>query len=921
MTSKRDRRPRARGSLPRWLAAGLAAALSSTALAAPVQWRDTVLVLHSYSPDFVWTRSQQEGIDAVFAPLAGAYDLRIEYLDAVHHPELLNGRLLLDLFRAKLADQRFRVVMTSDNAAFRFALAHRAELFPDVPLVFMGVNGFDEAMLRGQTGITGVAEDSDLLGTVKVLLQLAPRTRRVVFPGMAEDLTYRASVPVVVKFLPELPPEVVVEFPEYPHVDAALEALAALPPDAAIVVMANMRTKGGEGITSQRVVELISAAAPVPVFTAWDFVVGHGAVGGSVTSGVEQGRLAAEVAVRVLRGERPESIPVHRGAGNTFMFDSRQLARFRIPASRLPRDAVVLFAPERTLRISRETAWVTGASFAVLLGVTASLVLSVRRRRRAEAGLREANERFEAILRASTDYSVIGTDPEGRVVIFSDGSNLMLGYTAEEALGRPVVALVHDAAEVAERAAERGLSPGFEAFVAVARQGRTETREWTYVRKDGSRLPVALTTAAMRGADGALLGFIGIARDVTEQKRMEQQLVQSQKMESVGLLAGGVAHDFNNLLTPILGHSALLLEELPPDDPRAEDLQEVQAAAQRACELTRQLLAFSRKQMLEIRTLAPGEVVRGAERMLRRTLGETIRIEVSVAADLALVRADAGQLEQVLMNLAINARDAMPRGGVLEIAVRDVVVDVASTALHPELHPGRWVLLEVQDSGTGMTPDVVRHLFEPFFTTKERGKGTGLGLSTVYGIVKQHGGTIAVDSTPGAGSTFRVYLPAVVGASAPSPPRPAATSGVPRGAGETILVVEDSDAVRHVTGDMLGRLGYRVLSARDGEQALEIAGAAGPLHLLLTDVVLPRRNGKEIATRLCELRPDLRVLFMSGYASDVIAHQGVVDEGVSVIQKPLQFDALARKVREVLDEASRLGGGGRASEGAAAAGA
>jgi PAS domain S-box-containing protein len=909
------RRPTRRRRAPAPLAAlaALVAAAPAIARAEAVHAHEDVLVLHSYSQDFVWTRSQQEGIDAVFGPLSSSYDLRIEYLDAVHHPELLKSHLVLDLLRAKFAHQRFRVVVTSDNAAFDYARAHRAELFPGVPIVFMGVNGYQDAMLRGETGITGVAEDSDLRGTVQLVLRVLPDVERIVFPGMIDDLTYNVSKPLVQGFASTLPAHVALSFPQYPDVDAALEDLRRLPPRSAIVVMSNMRTQGGDGISSQQVVELVSAAAPAPVFTAWDFVLGHGAVGGSVISGVEQGRWAAEIALQVLRGERPEAIPVHRGVGNTYAFDHRQLERFHIPASRLPPGAVVLFRPERSVRVSREAAILGAATLVLLLGALVSLALWTRWRRRSEAQVREANERFQAILRAATDYSVIGTDPEGRVVVFSEGSSLMLGYAPAEVVGRAVTELLHDPAEVAAQAAELGVAPGFEVLVTVARQGRPQTRVWTYVRKDGTRLPVALTTAAMRGADGALLGFIGIARDITEERRMEQQLIQSQKMETVGLLAGGIAHDFNNLLTPILGHTALLLEDLPPTDPRAEDLREMQAAAQRASDLTHQLLAFSRKQMLSLRTLALADVVRGAERMLRRTLGERIEIEVTVAAEVAPVRADAGQLEQVLMNLAINARDAMPGGGRLGIAVREEVLEPDAPAVQPELRPGRWVVLEVTDTGVGMPPEVLAHLFEPFFTTKERGKGTGLGLSTVYGIVRQHGGTVLASSTPGRGSSFRVYLPAVDGEAATTAPPPPPRPGAQRGGGETILVVEDNDAVRHVTCEMLLRLGYHVLSAPDGERALELARSPGRIDLLLSDVVLPRMNGKEIATSLAARRPDLRVLFMSGYSADVVLDDGRGGDGPSVIQKPLSLDALARKVRDVLERDPGRGDRGRAA--------
>jgi|GEM_PF-2461892 len=374
------------------LAVLLASAPAGARAASPVHGRDSILVLHSYSPDFVWTREQQDGIDAVFGPLAAEYDVRIEYLDAVHHPKLLKRPLLLDLLRAKFANQRFRVVLTSDNAAFDFARAHRDELFPGVPIVFMGLNGYQDAMLRGGSGITGVAEDADMSGTLRVLLRLVPQTKRIVFPGMADDITYRAIRATVTKDLTALPPQVATEFPEYPDVNAALEALRTLPPDAAIVVMANMHTRDGEGISSQRVVELVSAAAPVPVFTNWDFTVGQGAVGGSVISGVEQGRLAAEIAVRILRGERPESIPVHRGAGKVFLFDHRQLARFGIPASRLPPESIVINQPQ----VQKLPVWVTYSTGLVIFFMTIIVVIQYRHRKNLQELVNKRTSQLEA---------------------------------------------------------------------------------------------------------------------------------------------------------------------------------------------------------------------------------------------------------------------------------------------------------------------------------------------------------------------------------------------------------------------------------------------------------------------------------------------------------------------------------------------
>ncbi|MBT9597584.1 MAG: response regulator [Vitreoscilla sp.] len=359
-----------------------------------VNGRGSVLILHSYSPDFAWTRSQQAGIDAVFTPLAAKYDLRIEYLDAVYHPELVDSPVVLDLLRAKLGGMRFRAVLTTDNVAFNFARKHRFDLLHGAPIVFTGLNGYQDSMLRGEKGITGVAEDTDMRGTVNLILQLRPETKRIVFPGMMDDFTYRASKPSVEAFFPSLPRPVEAVFPEYPHIDAAVEDLRKLPPDSAIIVMSTLRTRGGEGVTSQRVVEVLSAL-PVPVFTSWDFTLGHGVVGGSVIGGVEQGRIAAEMAVRVLDGEPPESMPVHRGVGKTQVFDHRQLVRFGIPASRLPPEATILFMPERTLRISTEAAWIAGGSFIALLAMTFSLILSVRRRRRSEMQVLTLNQELE----------------------------------------------------------------------------------------------------------------------------------------------------------------------------------------------------------------------------------------------------------------------------------------------------------------------------------------------------------------------------------------------------------------------------------------------------------------------------------------------------------------------------------------------
>src|SRR6184192_1241387 len=362
-------------------------------------------------------------------------------------------------------------------------------------------------------------------------------------------------------------------------------------------------------------------------------------------------------------------------------------------------------------------------------------------------------------------------------------------------------------------------------------------------------------------------------------------------MEAVGRLAGGIAHDFNNLLTVITSYGDLLLEDLAPGDSRRDDVDQIRKAAEGAAALTRQLLAFSRQQVLEPKVVDLRAVLAGTEKLLRRLIGADVHLATSLAPDLGAVKADPGQLEQIIINLAVNARDAMPGGGRLTIEAANMVV---------EARPGRYVMLAVSDTGIGMDEQTKARIFEPFFTTKEPGKGTGLGLATVYGIVKQSGGFIWVYSEPGRGTSFKVYLPRV---EEPAEPAAAPTATVePLRGTETVLVVEDAASVRMVTRQVLERYGYAVLEAPNGETALRLAAKHhGRIHLLLTDVVMPGLSGRQLAEQLAQLRPDMKVLYASGYADQAIVHHGILESGIAYLQKPFTPETLARSVRQVLD--------------------
>jgi PAS domain S-box-containing protein len=510
-----------------------------------------------------------------------------------------------------------------------------------------------------------------------------------------------------------------------------------------------------------------------------------------------------------------------------------------------------------------------------------------RAQKEREAALRRSEERFQKAFAASPAALTISSWADGRYLDVNARSLALAGYTREEMLGKTAEDLKiwvdpNARAELLQTLLEHGRVRDYSIRL------RTKTGE---VRE-------VFTSVELLEVDGVPC-ILGLTEDVTDRRKLEERLVQSQKMESMGRLAGGIAHDFNNLLGVILGYSALVLGRLPEKDPAAGKIIQIQRAGERAAALTRQLLAFSSKQVLLPEVLDLGVLLHDTEKMLGRLIGEDVELVTSVAPGLARVKADPSQIEQVLMNLVVNARDAMPSGGRLTLELSEAHVASAVPVERDILQPGRYVVLAVRDTGAGINEEVRRHLFEPFFTTKERGKGTGLGLATVHGIVEQSGGRISVETALGVGTTFRIYLPRVD--EAPPAPPSAPNAELPRGS-EAILLVEDEETLRELTREILAEAGYRVLEAENGARAFEVAAVhPGPIHLLLTDVVMPGLSGPKTAERLAALRPGIRVLFASGYTADELGPHGVLDSSVAFIQKPFGPELLLARVREVLD--------------------
>ncbi|MGE5567585.1 MAG: response regulator [Rhodospirillales bacterium] len=521
--------------------------------------------------------------------------------------------------------------------------------------------------------------------------------------------------------------------------------------------------------------------------------------------------------------------------------------------------------------------------------------LITEERKRLMRQLEGERGRLQEILRQMPAGVLIAAAPSGEIVLSNEQADRILRGAVQETPTRHYHHPGGGPYSVDELPLMRSLTTG----------EIVSGEEVEVVHSDGSRATCLVSSAPVRDSQGFIVAAVATLHDVTERMQLEQQLRQAQKMEAIGRLAGGVAHDFNNLLTIISGYAQMLYDSLGPQDAMRRDVEPIIEAANRAAVLTRQLLTFSRRQIVQPRLLDVNRQVSRMNRMLRRVIGEDVELITSLKSGQSSIKADPGQLEQVILNLAINARDAMPHGGKLTIETAEIEIGNNSSGAPQELAPGRYVVLALSDTGVGMDAEVKSHLFEPFFTTKGKGKGTGLGLSTVYGIVKQCHGEIVIDSEVGRGTTVRIYFPVAEVPGRRHHEVESQSTAAGKGT-ETILLVEDEEEVRRLAREMLARQGYRVIEAGSGAEAMRIwHKRRGSIDMLLTDVVMPRMSGRELADKMRESRPDLKVMYMSGYTDDVIARHGVLDSGTAFLSKPFTSEALSRKVRSVLDEKSK----------------
>lgn len=847
--------------------------------------KKSILILNSYHQGYKWTDDETRGALDGFGAFRDDSKIYIEYMGTKWAYDQRYFEQLRNTYKHKFKNIKFDVIIVTDSDAFNFLQRYRDELFATTPVVFCGVNWFaPEAVKAGFTGYTGVNEDADIKMTIDLMLQLHPQTKRI-YVVIDSTTTGLAVHEKMQELIPLYQGRVLFSLLENLAMDTILNTVSHAPADSLVLVTVFQQDKVGAFFEFSESTSLISKNSSVPLYGLWDFNLGFGIVGGMLTSGYSQGKSAGEAALRILQGEKPDAVPVLMKSPNRYMFDYAQLQRWNIGRSALPVNSVVINEPVSFYALHKSLVWGTLGGFVGLFTIIVLLLINIRVRRQGEEALRQSEKQYRTLVN-NVNIGVYRNTagPHGSFLQANPALARIFGYESPDELLNMAVS------ELYQNPEDRKL------YLEDMRQnGFVKDKVLAMKKKDGTPIWCSVTATAQFDESGNIKYMDSVLEDITEQKRLEEQLRQSQKMEAIGNLAGGVAHDFNNILTAITGYGSLLRLRIGEGSPFKSYADEILAASERATHLTQSLLAFSRKQVLAPKPENLNEIVTRIEKLLVRVIGEDIEFKIELCERDLIVLADSSQIEQVLMNLATNARDAMQNGGLLTIKTERVDI----TGPHGYMKPGEYAVLSVSDTGKGMDEQTKLRIFEPFFTTKEKGKGTGLGLSIVYGIVKQHGGDINVYSEPGKGTTFRLYFKLVDMKVENVVAAPLVT---PQGGTETILLAEDDAEVRRLMKNILQEYGYTVIAAVDGEDAvIKFIEHKDQINLLLFDVVMPKKNGKEAYEEIRRMKQDVLVLFASGYTADIIHKKGLLEQGLNFISKPVTPNLLLAKIREILD--------------------
>lgn len=867
----------------------LAAAPLHAQRPSPVRSAD-VLLLHSYDPAYNWSSEVTLGLKEALEELPLQISIWTEYLDSRRSKPAQSWAWMNRVLTERHAGRRFDVIIACDDAAVEYLLHGAPAGLRGVPVVFCGVGSQELIGRLPRERFTGVREISSASDFLDACLRFLPGTRTVVV--ITDNSPTGAEHHAFYREISRARSRLEFRFLEGAHlpVEQILQQVRALPPDALVVHTHFTRDARGDYVSPRWMAQKVAEASAAPVISPHVRLLGQGILAGNTSAGFMHGEIAGRMAVEVLHGVAPSAIPLREHGNIRLIIDDSVAGRWNIPRSLLPADAEIIGETGgwRALRSAdRRLLWAGGILVVLQMLTILVLIINILLRRRAERDLKESREMLDRAQRTA-HIGLWSRDPATGKLVWSEEVYRMLGVDPAS------------------------LRPSFEAFLSFvhpadrqrveaivrASDARRQSRvlEFRVQLPGGAERHIRSTGEWITGPDGKPR-VVGMVQDITELKQTEELLQQMQRMESVGTLAGGVAHDFNNLLTVINGYSQMLAASLAPGDPRSQQVREIQRAGERAAELTRQLLAFSRKQILSPRLFDLNELLRESEGLLKPVVGDRVQIEFDLSAQFCLVHADPWQIEQVLINLAANARDAMPRGGRLRIRTAALLMKEFSGIADETIVPGRYVELTVSDNGCGMDEATRRRVFEPFFTTKPEGKGTGLGLATVYGIVRQSGGWITVSSEPGVGTTFRILLPSAEGA------LPQGDSRGPQAAAEggRVVVLEHHRQTGELINLALRQAGYEVEFAAD-EQGLstmiETAPQDNPVRVLLVDLRMPHISGFDLVRRLRRQHPHLRALLLFYESSG--ARDASLEEGEAVLGAPVTPSSLAAAVRSLM---------------------
>jgi PAS domain S-box-containing protein len=859
-----------------------------------------ILIIHSYQVDYVWTREIMKGITSELDRLAEPHFLHIEFMGSKYLYDTNIEAGFTALYRAKYKNRNIALVICSDENAFHFLRAKRDELFPGAPVVFCGVNEFKPWMLEGHKGFTGVVEDNDMARNLELALQFHPGTKHVYIIG-DETITMH----LVKEHMHELELRFtgVLDFTYLPDdpLDKLIGMVKKLPEDSIIYYLALHKDNQGGVYNAEEVLDRLSQATPTPIYGNWTFLLGHGLIGGLLCDGFEQGRVAGDMAVRILHGENPDNIPVVLDSPNLYRFDYAALNRFQIDRRLLPPNSEVVNVPDPFYRLNKQAFWTLIFGMAALAGFTLLLVAGILKRRRIESALiqseeelRGAEEKYRSIFENSA-LGIFRSTLDGRYLDANPAMAALMGFDSPAQMTDSVGDLFEEL--YADPGRARGIKKLIEESLAPF---RFENR---YRRKDGRIITANVSIRPVRDKRGQVVSVEGFMEDATEKIDLERALVQSQKMEAMGTLAGGIAHDFNNILTSVINSIELALPETPEASPGRRDLSRALAASRRGGDLVKQILSFSRADKEEFSPVDLTAVISDTLHMLEASLPRNIRVTAHCGVPDARILGNATRIQQVLINLCANAFQAMREtGGSLDI---DLSEEEQPSPSQAEAHaPEVFLKIAVTDTGPGIPPEVADKIFDPFFTTKPKGEGTGLGLSVAHGIIKAHGGMIGLDSAPGEGARFVIYLPKAGEAKEKSVPEESAGD---RGCGTILYVEDDADQVFTIPR-VIESLGYTVIAQRDPREALDIFSKR-PEHFtaVVTDFDMPGINGVELAREILAARPHMPVILATGRRAEAEAALG--DERLTILAKPYNRDELARALRQACMAAGEAAGG------------